>query len=192
MSRLFFQRITARFAPATARITGNPWVRKHLPALADPDLWHMNRRSAARAVAIGLVCGLIPGPLQAIGAALGCLAFRANFPLAVLTTFYTNPFTIGPLYLVAYQIGHWLLPSARHVPMHLPSGMGFDLDGVTSFLHWAASLGPSLALGLPLLAATLGLCGFVAVRVAWRYRALRAWRRRAQTRAAAGTPRTVA
>lgn len=189
MSRLFFQRITARFAPATARITGNPWVRKHLPALADPDLWHMNRRSAARAVAIGLVCGLIPGPLQALGSAAGCIAFRANFPLAVLTTFYTNPFTIGPLYLVAYQIGQWALPSARQVPLRLPPGMGFDLDGATSFLHWAVSLGPSLAVGLPMLAGMLGLCGFVAMRIGWRYKTVRAWRRRAQARAAAGNAR---
>lgn len=185
MPRLFFRRITARFAPATARITGSPWVRRHLPSLADPDLWHLNRRSTARGVAIGLVCGLIPGPLQAAAAALACLAFRGNFPLAVITTFYTNPLTIVPLYVVAYQLGKWFVPATRHTPMALPPSMSFDLDGVTSFLHWAGSMGPSLAVGLPLLAATLGAAGFATVRVAWRWHAVRAWRRRAAQRSRA-------
>jgi uncharacterized protein (DUF2062 family) len=183
MPRLFLRRIAARFAPATERITGNPWVRKYLPALADPDLWHFNRRSTARGVAIGLVCGLIPGPLQSVAAALACLAFRGNFPLAVITTFYTNPFTIVPLYVVAYQFGKWLLPAARHTQMAMPPDMSFDLDGLTSFLHWIVSMGPTLAVGLPLLAATLGLVGFVTVHLLWRWHALRAWRRRAQLRA---------
>ena len=30
---------------------------------------------------------------------------RVNLPVALATTFYTNPFTIGPLYLLAYGIG---------------------------------------------------------------------------------------
>ena len=185
MSRLFFRNIAARFAPATARITGNPWVRKYLPALADPDLWHLNRRSTARGVAIGLVCGLIPGPLQSLAAALACLAFRGNFPLAVLTTFYTNPLTIVPLYVVAYQFGKWTVPATRHMPMTMPPDLSFDLAGLTSLLHWMSSLGPSLAIGLPLLAATLGLLGFVTVHVLWRCQTVRAWRRRAQSRAQA-------
>jgi uncharacterized protein (DUF2062 family) len=46
-------------------------------------------------------------------------------------------------------------------------------------------MGPSLAVGLPLLAATLGAAGFATVRVAWRWHAVRAWRRRAAQRSRA-------
>ncbi len=37
--------------------------------LFHPALWHLNRRSAAGGVAVGLFCGLIPGPLQMLGSA---------------------------------------------------------------------------------------------------------------------------
>jgi len=184
MPRLFFRRITARFAPVTARITGNRWLRARLPALANPDLWHMNRRSTARAVAIGLVCGLLPGPLQSVGATFACVALRGNVPLALVTTFYTNPLTIVPLYVVAYHFGKWMLPATRHVPLAAPPDLSFDLGGLTSFLHWAVGMGPSLAVGLPMLAIVLGVTGFVSVNVAWRCQVVRAWRRRAALRAA--------
>ena len=132
----------------------------------------------ANAVAVGLVCGLIPAPLQAVAAALACLAFRGNFPLAVITTFYTNPFTIVPLYVVAYHFGKWFVPATGNAPIPIPPDLSFDLDGIASFLHWIESMGTSLAVGLPLLAATLGLLGFITVHVLWRWHAIRAWRRR--------------
>ena len=110
MPRHLFRRMTGRLQPAIDRITSHPWVLRYLPAVADPDLWHLNRRSAARAVAVGLFCGLIPGPLQALAAILCCLVVRANFPVAVVTTFYTNPLTIVPLYVLAYEYGNLFLP----------------------------------------------------------------------------------
>ncbi len=183
MSRQFFRRIAARFEPATARITGNPWVRKYLPALADPDLWYFNRRSTARGVAIGLLCGLIPGPLQALGSGALCLVFRGNFPLAVLTTFYTNPLTIVPLYVVAYEYGRLFVPSAAGTVRPGPPDFAFDPAGFQSFLHWAGSLGAPLAVGLPLLAFTLAAIGYVCVLGWWRWDVLRAWRRRSASRA---------
>jgi hypothetical protein len=121
---------------------------------------------------------LIPGPVQALAAAIACVALCANLPLAVLTTFYTNPLTIVPLYAVAYQAGRWLLPAAPQAASAMPPDLTFDLDGLASFLHWIASLGPPLAVGLPLLAAALSIAGFVTVRVAWRCHTLRAWRKR--------------
>ncbi len=182
MPRQFFRRITARFAPVTARITGNRFMQTYLPALTDPDLWLLNRRSVARAVAIGLVCGLIPGPLQALAAALCCVGLRGNVALALVTTFYTNPLTIVPLYAVAYEFGRLTMPSVRHVPMTPPPDLTFDLPGLTSFLHWVAAQGAPLAIGLPLLAATLGVLGFAGVNLAWRWHVVRAWRQRASRR----------
>ena len=127
MLRRHIAQVTGRLQPAVDRITSNPWIRRNFPALADPDLWHVNRRSAARAVAIGLFCGLIPGPLQALAAIVACLVIRANFPIAVVTTFYTNPFTIVPLYLIAYEYGRLFFPNAPpSVACSLPPSFGLD------------------------------------------------------------------
>lgn len=182
MSRPFLRRIVARAAPLTATITGNRWLRRYLPALADPDLWHLNRHSTARGVAIGLACGLIPGPVQSVAAALACVLCRGNLPIAVAATFYTNPLTIVPLYAAAWQAGRLVLPAARGTAVPMPPAMSFDLDGFASFLHWASSIGPPLAVGLPILAALFAVVGFAAVHLAWRWHALRAWRRRALAR----------
>ncbi len=185
MLRRHFARLTDRLQPAIDRITSNPWVQKYIPALADPDLWHVNRRSAARAVAIGLFCGLIPGPLQALAAIGACLVIRGNFPIAVVTTFYTNPLTIVPLYAVAYELGRLFLPGATPgVAWSLPPGAGVA-EWVPALLQWMTQLGKPLALGLPLLAVVLAALGWVAVRLAWRCHAVWAWQRRARLRAPA-------
>ena len=70
MPRRYLRALTARWQPAVDRFTQHPTIRRFAPRLADPDLWHLNRKSTARAVAIGLFCGLIPGPLQMISAAI--------------------------------------------------------------------------------------------------------------------------
>ncbi len=184
MPRRLLSRLTARFAPGIDAIAGHPWVRRHAPALANPDLWHLNRRSAARAVAVGLFCGLIPGPLQAAGAIAGSLAVRANFPLAVATTLYTNPLTIVPLYVVAYEYGALFFPGAPPADVvALPWTAGAS-EWLAALLAWMANLGKPLALGLVLLAVTLAAAGWATVRLAWRWHTVRAWRRRSRLRAA--------
>lgn len=185
MPRRLLKGVTARLAPAIDQVTSHPFVRRYLPALADPDLWHLNRRSVARAVALGLFCGLIPGPVQALAALGACLWLRANVPLAIVTTFYTNPFTIVPLYVIAYEYGRLLFPDA-------PASAGWTLPpsaGVAQWfpalLQWMASLGKPLAVGLVLLAFTLAGAGWTAVRVGWRCHVVHAWRRRVRARSAA-------
>ncbi len=185
MPRRLFNRITLRLQPAVDRITSHPWVLRYLPSLADPDLWHLNRRSAARAVAVGLFCGLIPGPLQAVAAILLCLMVRANFPVAVVTTFYTNPLTIVPLYVVAYEYGSLFVPGAAPVTdLALPVFTSIGTFG-PALLAWATDLGKPLALGLVLLALTLAGTGWAIVRIGWRCHAVWAWRRRLRLRALA-------
>ena len=149
MPRRLLKRLAARMQPAVDKLTSNPTLRRFVPALADPDLWHLNRRSTARAVAIGLFCGLIPGPLQAISALVVCLWLRSNLPLTVITTFYTNPLTIVPLYLVAYEYGRLFFPDARAVPpaFHSPADAG--LAGyLPALVDWMTALGKPLAVGL--------------------------------------------
>lgn len=153
--------------------------------LGHPRLWHLNRHSCAGGVAVGLFAGLIPGPLQMLGAALLAVLFRVNLPLAVILTVYSNPLTIVPLYAVAWAFGRAVMPvfgmalseNARfHVP-DIPDDAGFS-GWVRAMVDWFIALGEPLLIGLPLLAATLALAGYVLVRVAWRWHLVRAWRRR--------------
>lgn len=182
MPRRFLRSFTTRWQPAVDRFTQHPTVQRFAPALADPDLWHLNRRSTARAVAVGLFCGLIPGPLQMLGAAGMAILVRANFPLAVITTLYTNPFTIVPLYLLAYKIGGLFLGDGNGGAMFVaPKGAG-PVEYMNGLLAWAVGLGKPLALGLVILASGLALLGWAAVRIGWRIHAVSAWRRRQRVR----------
>jgi uncharacterized protein (DUF2062 family) len=121
------------------------------------------------AVAIGLFAGLVPGPLQMLVALLLAVPLRKNIPVALVTTFYTNPLTIVPLYVLAYAYGHFLMGSSApdvHIdPLHM---------------HWTEilALGKPLALGLLALALTFAAVGYAAVAITWRIHVVRAWRRR--------------
>ena len=94
-----------RFLPDHETVRRNRWLAPFAGPLLHHRLWHLNRHSAAGALAVGLFCGLIPGPFQIAGAALASVALRLNLPLALLTTFYSNPLTIVPLYLAAFGLG---------------------------------------------------------------------------------------
>ena len=172
------------YLPDHEAIRGNRWLRPFQNTLLHPRLWDLNRHSAAGAVAAGMFCGLIPGPLQMLGAAICAVVFRVNLPLAMLTTVYTNPFTIVPLYVVAYAIGQWELPgpTQRFVP---PPDWGEEsfMAWIASLIDWMAGLGTPLALGLVLLATILAVAGYLLVKLAWRIYLVRAWRRRGRQRA---------
>lgn len=148
--------------------------------LFHPALWHLNRRSAAGGVAVGLFCGLIPGPLQMLGAAIVCVILRVNLPLALVTTLYTNPITIVPLYLIAYEIGGLTLgASGLAKPPALPEWQWTHmLASMEAMGRWMMSLGAPLALGLLLLASMLAATGYVTVRGIWSVYLRRAWRAR--------------
>jgi uncharacterized protein len=174
-----------RLKPSVDKITRHPWVVRYVPALSDPDLWHLNRRSTARGIAVGLLCGLIPGPVQVAGAIGLSLLWRANFPLAAITTLYTNPLTIVPLYVLAYEYGRLFFPGAPHAVAALPPSFDGFANYVPALVAWMRELGKPLALGIVLLALTLATIGFVTVRLAWRCHVVASWRRRARLRARA-------
>lgn len=170
-----------KILPDHEAIRGNRWLAPFENTLMHPRLWHLNRHSVAGAVAAGLFCGLIPGPLQMLGAAICAVIFRVNLPLALLTTLYTNPFTIVPLYLVAFGIGQWVLAGESHPFVAPPEpGEGGLVAWLHSLIDWMIGLGAPLALGLVLLAGGLALAGYLLTRLAWRLHLIHAWRQRAR------------
>lgn len=176
------RKLFRRYLPNHDTLQQHRWLRPFADNLLHPRLWHLNRHSAAGAVAVGLLCGLIPGPFQMLGAALVCVLLRVNLPLALFTTLYTNPLTIVPLYLLAFMIGRTLLGAdAEFVP---PPELGPDgwLAWIEALAAWLGHLGHPLLIGLPVLGGTLAVLGYLAVRAAWRAYLIRAWRQRARRR----------
>lgn len=171
--------------PDHAAVSENRWLAPFRNTLLHPRLWHLNRHSAAGAVAVGMFCGLIPGPFQMLGAAICAVVFRINLPLALFTTLYTNPFTIVPLYVLAFGLGQgaFMLFGGAHRAFIAPPDYG-DPGSETLFgwiealAGWMAQLGAPLALGLVLLASLLAVIGYFGVRIAWRIWLVRAWRSR--------------
>jgi len=138
-----------------------------------------------------MFAGLVPGsnPVQFAVAAMLAVAFRVNLPVAVAVTLYTNPLTIGPIYVIAYWIGTLLVPGDSAPFSHPPE---FDWSNLGVWLRasfeWALSLGKPLALGLVVLAVGLAIVGYAVVQLAWRAHVVLAWRRR-KARRAVGKPR---
>ena len=167
-----------RYLPNHEAVHGNRWLRPFRNSLLHPRLWHLNRHSAAGAVAAGLFCGLIPGPLQMLGAAICALVFRVNLPLAMFVTLYTNPFTIVPLYLVAYQIGRLATGDSAGFVTPPDFEMTRFIEWTQAMQTWMIGVGKPLGIGLVLLATLLAMAGYVLTRAAWRFWLIRAWRRR--------------
>jgi hypothetical protein len=185
MLRKFFRKIL----PSHESIRANRYLARFGPWLHHHNLWHLHRRSVAGGVAAGLFAGLIPGsnPVQFTAGALLAIAGRVNLPIAVLVTFYSNPFTIVPLYYVAFRLGQLaLLQSGGGLP-----ALAFGLEGkgfsewLPAALEWLASVGKPLVVGLPLLALLLAVSGYFVVDWTWRLYVRCAWRARRQRRATA-------
>ncbi len=180
MPRKFFR----KYLPSAASVRENRLVAMFGSLLRHPNLWHLNRDSVAGAVAIGLFAGLVPGPLQFLTALLLAIPLRRNLPVALLTTFYTNPFTIVPLYLLAYGYGSLLLGGGEDKAGIEPFLMDWEnfFDSMARMLDWTLALGKPLAVGLVALALTLAALGYVAVMLGWRAYVTLAWRRRQKAR----------
>jgi hypothetical protein len=176
-----------KFLPSHDSVKKNRFVAFFGSALHHPNLWHLHRRSVAGGIAVGMFCGLVPGPLQMLSAALLAIVFRVNLPVAVVATWYTNPFTIVPLYYAAYKLGAFVTgQNASTAP-----GPQLDLtlanfsQWLPMLIDWITAAGKPFAVGLVLLAATLAVIGYFAVLGAWRVYVVMAWRRRLQARARA-------
>ena len=80
---------------------------KHLFA---KDLWHVDARSLAGGLSIGLFIAFTPTiPLQMTLAYLAARYFRVNLPAALLACWVTNPLTAVPVYMMEWRIGRFIL-----------------------------------------------------------------------------------
>jgi len=175
------KRTLRKYLPEPEEVLAKKWAAPFRPWLGHPNLWHLNRRSVPGAVAIGLFCGLIPGPVQMLSALVVAIPCRSNVPLAMVVTWYTNPLTIVPLYLAAYEVGRLVLGVDRASAVTpIPDWHG----SIAAMWDWLVSLGKPLVVGIVVLAAVLAVAGYVLTRLAWRWYVIAGWRRRRRARMA--------
>ena len=142
--------------------------------LHDPNLWHLNRRSVAGAVGMGLFIALIPLPVHTPLAALMAIWLRLNLPITLVAAYLTNPITIPPIFYFAYKVGTWLLNTPPHEFM------------IEFSRHWL--LHETGAIWLPLLVGSLtvglvlGVVSYLTINLLWRYGIVRRRRRLLQAR----------
>lgn len=135
--------------------------------LHSPNLWHFNRRSVARAFAIGLWAMYTPPlPWQQIMAGILAVYLEANLPIAVSLVWITNPLTWIPLYYVAYKVGLMALGM---------EGFGFAEFSDLFSIEKIMALGTPLLLGCAILMHLGGFLGYFGVQYLWRRSVLHRW-----------------
>lgn len=162
--------------PSRQAILNNRAINLFGKFLHDPNLWHLNRYCVATAISIGFFVAFMPCPGHMIIACLLAILLRANIPIAVAAVWINNPFTMVPMYYLAYRLGIFLL----HIP-HKKFHIEFTWHWLYyEFIHIAEPL----LMGSCILGLLSGLIGNLCVRMWWRYAVVKAYRKRQKLRAA--------
>lgn len=171
MSRLLLR----RWLPDPAALRTHRSLRWLCPLLDRPWLWHVNRSSISRGLAIGMFFGILVPLGQGLVAGVAAMGLRANLPAAVLATFISNPLTTPAILLAAYHAGLAVLGE----PTALPA-----LAQNTGWIEKISAMGEPLLVGLALLAVASAVLTYFGVQLAWRLGVL--WKMAAR-RAPAGS-----
>lgn len=153
------KKIVARLMPhpdKLAQLRRFGWLGRKLFA---SDLWHLNRRTVALAFLNGIFWACMPMPMQMLAAAFTALIIRCNVPISIGLVFLTNPVTMPPYYLAAYQLGAWILQSA---PIALPDHFTLGWLHQQLNLVWLPLLVGCLSFGV-----ILGIVSYFGVRIWW-------------------------
>jgi uncharacterized protein (DUF2062 family) len=156
------------------RIQNNKYLRPFRGMLDHPNLWHLNRYSVATAISIGLFAGYLPLPGHMITGIILALFLKANIPLAATTVWFSNPFTMGPMFYFAYKVGAFILHIAPE-PFHFEASFQW-------LFHEIGHIGLPLLIGCLLCGMILAILGNIAIRLTWRYSIGKAWRKRRKKR----------
>lgn len=172
MPRKFLKRIM----PDPKTMCEHPHLKRFGKRLTEPKLWHLNRRSVAGGLALGLFIGFMPILGQMFVAAALAILVRVNLPVSVMAVWVSNPLTMAPMYFFTYKIGAWLLqlPVEQH-------------DFVMSWqwlTHGFLVIWKPFLLGSVVCGAIAALLGVFFVRIVWRRMVIRNWMRRKQKKKA--------
>ena len=136
--------------------------------LHDPNIWHLNRRSASGAFAVGLFVMYLPPVGQMFIAAAAAIWLRVNLPISVALVWLSNPLTIPPMFYFAYRLGCWLTGTEAH---------GFDVRFWIDWHNWLTVMSP-LMIGSLICATVCSAAGYFGIQAVWRWNLRRQIERR--------------
>jgi uncharacterized protein (DUF2062 family) len=168
------RRLFKRYMPDPEMLKEHRSLRFLGKLLHEPNLWHLNRRSVSRAMAMGLFAAFVPLPMQMLLAASLAILCRANLPISVGLVWLTNPFTMPPIFYCTYQLGSWLL---HMPPIHLPDELSISWVSAELSTHWQPFLLGSVVTGV--IAAVLGYC---LTNLYWHWWVRYSWHKRQKLR----------
>lgn len=174
------RRVFKRYMPDPERIRTNKSLRFLGDLLHDPNLWHLNRHSVARAMAVGLFSAFIPMPMQMLLAASLAIPLRANLPISVGLVWLTNPITMPPVFYCTYKLGAWIMGLP---PMLMPDELTWEWITRELSLFWQPFLLGSVVAGLVF--ATLA---YNLTMLYWRWWVRHSWRKRQERRRQQASP----
>lgn len=140
--------------------------------LQDNNLWHLNRRSARGAFAVGLFWACIPMPFQMVASAAVAIPLRVNLPLSVALVWVTNPLTMPFVFYLSYLLGTVVL----NTPVE---HFAFEASWAW-FIHSLESIGKPFITGCILMAVTASITGYFMVDWLWRLSVRKAKRNRSR------------
>jgi len=157
-SQGFWNKTLQRWAPGKEFWAQYPRLKPYADKLSDPQLWRLQHEAVARGVAVGLFWGFAIPAAQLLVAAVHCVKWRANIPVAALMTMVTNPLTIGFWLWLAYQLGSRVL------------GDEVQADVSMSLLpsQWLSEYGLPTLVGMGLFAVGTAISGYLVVKFSWR------------------------
>ncbi|MCE0557928.1 DUF2062 domain-containing protein [Motilimonas sp. E26] len=159
------KKLIKRYTPNPETLKNHKHLKIFGDLLHDANLWHLNRRSAAGAFAVGLFMCWIPLPSQMIMAAGLAILFRVNLPLSVALVWISNPITMPPMFYFAYLIGAYCLQQPiQHWQFEL------SWQWLMEILN---TIGPALLLGCVLLAVISAALGYLGIHWLWRLSVIR-------------------
>jgi len=168
------KKILQKFFPSPEQVKSNPSLRLLAPLFSKPNLWHINRRSVARAFFVGLFCAMLPLPFQMGIAAVLAFYLNSNVPISVGLVWITNPFTMPPIFYATYRLGAWMLDKpSRDFNIEL------SVDWVLTELGaiWEPLLLGSVVAGL-----MCGVISYIGMNIVWRRHVLKNWEKRRVSR----------
>lgn len=163
-----------RFLPDHNKVRTHKYLQMFGTLLHDPNLWHLNRRSAKGGFGIGLFFAFWPVPFQMIFSVAAAIPLRVNIPVAVATVWITNPLTMPPIFYMAYRVGSTVLGTEM-------GEFEFQLSW-TWLIQSVSTIGPAFLLGCAICSVVAGLVGYFAMDLVWRWSVVKAWQQRRQAK----------
>jgi uncharacterized protein len=166
--------IIRRFLPKPQTIKEHKVLQMFGTLLHDPNLWHLNRRSAAGAFGIGLFFAFWPVPFQMWLSAACAIPLRVNLPLSVATVWITNPLTMPPIFYAAYLVGTVILGAPAEK-------FAFELSW-SWVVQSVETIGPAFLVGCGVCSVVFGIAGYLGMNYLWRWSVIQAWEKRNKAR----------